>query len=463
MGGLAIALGEVVDDAIIDTENIFRRLRENRLLEVRQPIHKVVFNASMEVRSSVVYATIIVALVFMPLLTLTGVAGKLFAPLGIAYISAILASLLVALTLTPALCFLLLGKAKLDTEDSPLINFIKKRYVKTLLKVEQHYKMTIAISVALIALGLGVLPLFKSQFIPALHEGHFIMHMTLVPGSSEQESLRVGKKVAASLSEIKGVRSIAQWVGRAPNGADTFGTHYSEFEIEIGTLSGEEQNRILNEIREHLSGIDDENIDADADGPTPSGFVGVNFAINTFLTERIEETISGYAASQVINIYGHDLDALDRDAQAIAGVVAGMQGAEDVLVQSPPGTPQISIRLRPEKLLQWGLQPTDVLDTIRASYESVPVAQVYENSRVVRVSVLLEAASRNNLGQIGKLPIVNNEGKLIKLSDIADVTQENGRSKILHSGAKRIQTVTANVRGRDIQGFTDEMKLRLQN
>jgi Cu/Ag efflux pump CusA len=251
LGGLAIALGEVVDDAIIDTENIFRRLRENRLLGVRQPIHKVVFNASMEVRSSVVYATMIVALVFMPLLTLTGVAGKLFAPLGIAYISAILASLLVALTLTPALCYLMLGKSKLSAEDSPMISFIKKRYVTLLHKIEQHYKMTIAISVALIALGLGVLPLFKSQFIPALHEGHFIMHMTLVPGSSEQESLRVGKKVAASLSEIKGVRSIAQWVGRAPNAADPFGTHYSEFEIEIGTLSGGEQNRILNEIREH--------------------------------------------------------------------------------------------------------------------------------------------------------------------------------------------------------------------
>jgi Cu/Ag efflux pump CusA len=283
-----------------------------------------------------------------------------------------------------------------------------------------------------------------------------------VPGSSEQESLRAGKKVAASLSEIKGVRSIAQWVGRAPNAADTFGTHYSEFEIEIGTLSGEEQNRILNEIREHLSGIDDENVDKDADGPTPPGFVGVNFAINTFLTERIEETISGYAASQVINIYGHDLDALDRDAQAVAGVVAGMQGAEDVLVQSPPGTPQISIRLRQEKLLQWGLQPTDVLDTIRASYESVPVAQVYEGSRVVGVSVLLDAASRNNIGQISKLPIINNEGKLIKLGDIADITQENGRSKILHSGAKRIQTVTANVNGRDIQSFTDELKTKLQ-
>ena len=462
LGGLSIALGEVVDDAIIDTENIFRRLRENRSLPSPQPIYKVVFNASMEVRSSVVYATIIVALVFMPLLTLTGVAGKLFAPLGIAYISAILASLLIALTLTPALCYLLLGKAKLSAEDSPLISYIKKRYVKLLHIVEQHYKMTIAITLVLIGLGLGVLPLFKSQFIPALHEGHFIMHMTLVPGTSEQESLRVGKKVAASLSQIKGVKSIAQWVGRAPNAADTFGTHYSEFEIEIGTLSGEEQNRILQEIREHLSGIDDENIDTDSDGPTPPGFVGVNFAINTFLTERIEETISGYAASQVINIYGHDLDALDRDAQTVAGIVAGIPGASDVLVQSPPGTPQIAIRLRQEKLLQWGLQPTDVLDTIRASYESVPVAQVYQGSRVVGVSVLLDSDSRNNISQINKLPIINTEGKLIKLGDIADITQENARSKILHSGAKRIQTVTANVNGRDIESFTNEVKIKLE-
>ena len=462
LGGLAIALGEVVDDAIIDTENIFRRLRENRTLEKPLPIYQVVFNASMEVRSSVVYATIIVALVFMPLLTLTGVAGKLFAPLGMAYIAAILASLLVALTLTPALCYMLLGKANLSAEDSPMIAYIKKHYIELLHKVEQNFKKTIAITLAVIALGLGVLPLFKSQFIPALHEGHFIMHMTLVPGTSEQESLRVGKQVAAELNKIKGVKSIAQWVGRAPNGADTFGTHYSEFEIEIGTLSGEEQNRILQEIREHLSGIDDENIDNDADGKTPPGFVGINFAINTFLTERIEETISGYAASQVINIYGHDLDALDHDAQTVAGIVAGIKGAEDVLVQSPPGTPQISIRLHPEKLLQWGLNPTDVLDTVRTAYESMPVAQVYQGSKVVAVSVLLEGASRHNIDQVRKLPLKNNEGKLIRLADVADVNQENGRSKILHSSAKRIQTVTANVKGRDVESFTKELKTKLE-
>ena len=458
LGGLAIALGEVVDDAIIDTENIFRRLKENRLLTKPAPIYKVVFDASMEVRSSVVYATIIVALVFLPLLTLSGVAGKLFAPLGFAYIAAIMASLVVALTLTPALCYLMLGDAKLDAEDSPIIKAIKKSYVKLLRLIEKQYKLVISISFLIIALGLGILPLFKSQFIPALHEGHFIMHMTAVPGTSEQESLRLGSLVSKAIRAINGVKSVTQWVGRAQNGADTFGTHYSEFEIEIGTLSGQEQDRILAEIREEFTG---ELIDSDGDGKAETGFVGVNFAINTFLTERIEETMSGYAASTVINIYGNDLDALDRDAQKIVAVVNNTKGATDVLVQSPPGTPQAVIRLRPDALAKWGLQAVDVLDTIRAANESLPVSQVYFGSRVVGLSVVLADDARDDIGDIGNIPLFNPEGKLLHLKDIAFITQENGRSKILHSGAKRIQTITANVQGRDVSSFNNEIRKRI--
>lgn len=460
LGGLAIALGEVVDDAIIDTENIFRRLRENRLLAAPLATHRVVFNASMEVRSSVVYATVIVALVFLPLLNLGGVAGKLFAPLGFAYISAIMASLVVALTLTPALCYLLLGNAKLDEADPPLIRIIKKWYVSILHKIEKQYKTVMVISFVFIALGLGILPLFKSQFIPALHEGHYIMHMTAVPGTSEETSLHIGKQVSAVIRNIKGVKSVTQWVGRAPNGADTFGTHYSEFEIEIGAVSAEEQRRILNRIREELAG---ETKDDDKDGKAEPGFVGVSFAINTFLTERIEETISGYAASTVINIYGNDLDALDRDAQAVASVVSSVKGASDVLVQSPLGTPQLVIRLRPEKLALWGLQPTEVLDNIRAAHESVPITQVYQGNRVIGVSVVLAADARDDVQDTGNLPLFNPEGKLLRLRDVADITQENGRSKILHSGAKRIQTVTANVVGRDIDAFTDELKTKINS
>lgn len=458
LGGLAIALGEVVDDAIIDAENIFRRLRENRLTDQPLPAYRIVYDASMEVRKSVVYATFIVALVFVPLLTLGGVGGKLFAPLGIAYIAAILASLVVALTVTPAMCYLMLGKARLDEGDPPVIRSIKSGYVKLLHRIETHYKVILGVSLLLISLGIGILPLFKSQFIPGLHEGHYIMHMTAVPGTSEQESLRLGKKVYEVLKEIDGVKSVAQWVGRAQNGADTFGTHYSEFEIEIGMLSGDEQRRILEEIREAISG---EEVDTDGDGVAEAGFVGTNFAINTFLTERIEETISGYAASVVVNIYGQDLDALDRDAQAIAGILAGTDGGTDIVVQSPPGTPQLVVRLRPERMAAWGLQPLDVLDTVRSAYESVPVSQVYQGNRVIGISVVMAPEARNSVTEVSKLPIITNEGKILQLSDIADITQENGRSKILHAGAKRIQTVTANVSGRDVERYVAEVKERI--
>ncbi len=475
LGGLAIALGEVVDDAIIDTENIFRRLKKNRLLPQPKPVHQVVFNASMEVRSSVVYATIIVALVFVPLLTLSGVAGKLFAPLGLAYITAIMASLVVALTVTPALCYALLGQSKLGAEDSPVIRTIKKKYVKVLYRIEKNYKVVLSISFLLIALGLGILPLFKNHFIPALHEGHFIMHMTAVLGTSEQESLRLGKKVSKVIRSIEGVKSVTQWVGRAPNGADTFGTHYSEFEIEIGTLSGEEQDRILASIRAQLAGKNSES-NSDASENTnintnestvndngAVGFVGVNFAINTFLTERIEETISGYAASTVINIFGNDLDALDRDAQKISHLVSSIPGAQDVLVQSPPGTPQVVIRLRPSKLSRWGLNAVDVLDTLRASYESIPISQIYIGSRVVGLSVALDKEARDDIADIRNIPIFNSDGRLLHLSDIAFINQENGRSKILHAGAKRIQTITANVERRDVESFNTEIKKQIKN
>lgn len=472
LGGLAIALGEVVDDAIIDAENIFRRLRENQQLESPLPAYRVIYEASMEVRKSVVYATFIVAMIFLPLLTLGGVGGKLFAPLGFTYIAAILASLLVALTVTPALCYLMLGRANLEQEDPPVIHAIKNIYIRLLHKIDAHYQLVLSVSFVLIGIGLGILPLFKSQFIPNLHEGHYIMHMTAIPGTSEQESLRLGKKVYESLKSIDGVRTVAQWVGRAQNGADTFGTHYSEFEIEIGMRSGEEQRRILKQIRERLGGIDDDDDDDDdvsdsstevarQDDNEDAGFVGTAFAINTFLSERIEETISGYAASVVINIYGQDLDALDRDVQAIAGILASTQGGADITIQSPLGMPQLSIRLLPERLARWGLQPLDVLDTIRIAYEGIPVSQVYQGSRVIGIAVTMLPTARSDILQVGKLPIMNSEGRVLRLQDIAAITQESGRAKILHAGAKRIQTVTANVSGRDIEGYMADVKERI--
>ncbi len=377
LSGLAIALGEVVDDAIIDVENIFRRLRQNKLKTKPLPIYQVVFNSSMEVRKSVVFATIIIVLVFLPLLSLSGVAGKLFGPLGIAYITSIIASLFVALTVTPALCYLMLGHSNIESEDSPLISFIKKHYERTLRVIEKKSKSIIFISLILICIGISFLPFFKTQFIPPLHEGHFIMHMTAYPGTSEKESIRIGNLVTEKLSQIEGIKSIAQWVGRSPMGADTFGTHYSEFEIELEPLDGPSQDEILDQMNEILHGENKEK----------NGFVGVNFAINTFLTERIEETISGYNASVVINIFGNDLDSIDQDAQKIAILLENIRGSKDITLQSPPGTPEVEIKIDPIKVAKYGINKIDVLNSIRSAYEGYPAAFVYDG--VIKTPVVV--------------------------------------------------------------------------
>jgi len=451
MGGLAIAVGEVVDDAIIDTENIFRRLRLNRTASKPRPVWEVVLGASVEVRSSVVYATFIVALVFVPLLTLGGVAGKLFAPLGLAYILSILASLVVAVTLTPALCYLLLARVDLKSDDPPFVKWLKPRYLGVLRRIERYPGRVIGVTGVVIAIGIGMLPLFSGEFIPALREGHYIMHMSAVPGTSEAESLRIGQKVSQAIGSIEGVRSVAQWVGRSKNGADTFGTHYSEFEIEIGALAGEDQARILREIRATLS------------GERSGAFPGVTFAVNTFLTERIEETITGYAAPFVVNLYGSSLDSLDRDALAIATTLASVPGAHDVQIHALPGTPQLSVRLHHERVAAMGLQPLTVLEAVQAAYEGARVAQIYRGSRVVDLVVLLDPQHRNRINEVGALPLRNPDGRLIRLADVATIEMTGGRYKVLHSAGRRIQTVTANVVARDIAKFERDARTRIES
>ncbi len=450
LSGLAIALGEVVDDAIIDVENIFRRLRENKTLKNKKPLYQVVFESSMEVRKSVVYATLIIVIVFLPLLSLTGVAGKLFGPLGIAYILSILASLIVALTVTPAMSFMLLGQNEnLNTEDSPVIKSLKRNYRKLLLGIESHSKVVLIISLFVIAFGLSFIPLFKTHFIPPLNEGHYIMHMTAYPGTSEDESLRIGNLVSEQLLEIDGVKSIAQWVGRSPLGADTFGTHYSEFEIELSKKSGDDQRRILKSIQDIVY---DKN----------NGFVGVNFAINTFLTERIEETISGYNAAVVINLYGKNLDTLDQDAIKVAQMLETLPGSKDIMLQSPPGNPQVNIKLLPEQLTNYGISRADALDVIRAAYENLPVAQIYERMIPVDIAVTIDTEFKDDLEDIKKLPLSSSSAQIIELGDIAQISQVSGRSKILHQGGKRVQTITSNINNYDLNDYVNNVRKGLE-
>jgi Cu/Ag efflux pump CusA len=474
LGGLAIALGEVVDDAIIDCENIYRRLRENRARATPLPAAQVVFDASIEVRASVVYATFIVALVFLPLLTLSGVAGKLFAPLGLAYIGAILASLAVALTVTPAMSLLLLSGHRLPAGDPPLVAWLKPRYRALLLAVERHRNPVLASAALVMAFGIGLLPLFRGEFIPPLKEGHYIVHMSAVPGTALAESLRLGERVSKELLAIPGVRSVAQWVGRAQNGADTFGPHYSEIEVELGQVSGDEQRRVLAEIRRRLGGEAQDRQAAEGDaggdvgggveageGPAP-GFAGLQFGVNTFLTERIGETVSGFPADVVVNLYGADLDALDHDARAVAALLAGMPGADDVQLLSPPGAPELRLRLRPEALARHGLTAGEVMDAVQTAYEGLEVGQVHGAGQATPLVLVLAPGARQDVSQVAGLPLRSPKGHALTLGDLADLDLVEGRAKILRDAGRRVQTITANLgRGHDAEQFTARLQRRI--
>lgn len=443
LGGLAIAIGEVVDDAVIDVENIFRRLRENRQSKTPRSAFKVVLDASIEVRGAVVYATFAVALVFIPVLTMSGIAGRLFAPLGVAYILSTLASLGVALTVTPALSFLLLSRRDLPEREPPVVGWLKERYHTLLLRIERRPRAVLG-AIALFTLaGLAFLPFLGGGFLPELREGHFILHMSAVPGTSLTESLRIGRQVTSELLKFPVVRSVAQRVGRAEKAEDVFGTHYSEFEVNLKPLGGEEMEVAQAEIRRMLT-----------------QFPGVNFALKTFLTERVEETLSGYTAAVAVNLYGDDLDLIDQKAHEVAKILGEVSGATDIQVQSPPGTPQIVIRLRASDLVRWGFDPVEVLEAVQTAYQGERVGQIYEGNRIFDVSVILPAKHRS-IAQIEKLSLRNSEGTYLPLRQLADVYETLGRYIVLHEGARRIQTITCNVAGRDVGAFVTEARKRI--
>jgi CzcA family heavy metal efflux pump len=435
LGGLAIAIGVVVDDAIIDVENIVRRLRENKRLAEPSPSARVVLDACLEVRSAVVYATLAVILVVLPVMALSGLAGRLFGPLGLSYMLAVLASLLVALTVTPALAMAFLSR-QVPARDPPVVRWTRAGYESLLTAIARRPRIVIGAAAGFTLAGCATLPLFHTSFIPELREGHFIVHMSAVPGTSIDESLRIGHHVSDALRELPMVRSVAQRVGRAEKATDTWGTHYSEFEVDLKPLSGEEAEQAQAEVRKALS-----------------GFLGVNFSVKTFLTERVEETLSGYTAAVAVNVFGNDLDVLDGKAQEIARILGELPRATDVQIQSPPGLPQLTIRLRKSDLERWGFDAVEVLDLVRAAYQGDVVGQTYQGNQVFNVITILDKDNRSHITQVGNLPLRSPGGSYVLLKQIADVFEIPGRYQVLHEGARRLQTVTANVAGGEVAAF----------
>jgi CzcA family heavy metal efflux pump len=440
LSGLAIAIGEVVDDAIIDVENIFRRLRQAGSTLSKKELFQLALNASIEVRSSVIYATFIVVLVFLPVLTMSGIQGRLFAPLGESYIYAIVASLLlVALTVTPALSYVLLPKATETAREPRYITSLKSRYADLLGWLSLRPRAVILSGLTLFGLAVIMLPFLGGTLLPQLREGHFIVHMTALPGTSLVESERLGSLISRAVLRDPDVRRVAQQIGRAELGIDTAGVHYSEFHIDLKPLSGEQAIQAESRIRDILS-----------------EFPGASFETKTFLTERMEEVSSGARAQVVIRVFGDNLDTIDQKAREVLQVIGRVRGAVEAHLASPPGTPQLMIRLQPQRLLQFGFQPVNLLDAIQTAYQGTIAGQVYDRNRVFDVSVLLPPQLRDNPEVAGSLIVQNAEGARVPLSQLADIYEASGRYSVTHYGTRRVQEVLCNVMGRDLTSFVRE-------
>jgi CzcA family heavy metal efflux pump len=442
LGGFAISIGVVVDDAIIGLENVWRRLRQSRERNESRSAFSIVLDATLEVRSPIVYATFIVAAVFVPVLMMSGINGRLFAPLAVAFLLATFASLIVAVTLTPALCYWLLPRVKMT--EPKYIDWLKRQHHRWLEVIARHSGLVIGATVIVCVGAAAVVPFLGGEFLPEFKEGHYILRMTMAPGSSTAASLKMGIAVSEQLLKNPDIQSVSDEVGRAEQGEDTAGPEFSELHVELRPGLANSEEVVKERIRATLA-----------------TFPGVSFAITPFLTERIEEVLSGARGEVVVKLFGNDLDALDRKAEEVRRIIASVPGAVDVYSQAQSGSPEVTVSLRKDRLEQFGFQPLSVLDAVQTAYQGTVVAQTFENNRVFDVNVLLDPARRGNPEAIGALLVENSSGLRLPLRELATVQPTAGRFIVEHEGTLRRLQVTCDVEDRDLVSFVSAVKRRL--
>jgi CzcA family heavy metal efflux pump len=438
LGGFAVALGVLVDDAIIGIENIMRRLRENQLLP--QPLGRleVIREASLEVRGPVIYATAVVIAVFLPEIFTTSVQGHFVGPLALAFIFAVLASLVVAMTATPALCALLLRRHDARPE-SGWLRQLKGWQRQAVHGVANHFKVVLAVLIACVIAAGVALPFLGGTFMPDFREGHFVMQVSSsIPGTSLEEMLNVGKRISAEILALPYVASVEQQVGRAELGEDTWGPHRSEFHVELKPDSSVDQGAAqdaLRKILEHYPGLQSEVV--------------------TFLGDRISESLSGETAQVAVKVFGDDLDALDATGGRIVAVLGKIPGVVDLQFKRQSGTPAIAIQLHPDALLASGLKAQDILDTIETAYTGAQVGQTFSGTRTVDAVVLLPEALRHQPGGLAQLMISGPLGP-VPLSQVARILVTQDRYSIEHDGGQRRISVTFNVNGASLQSVVQQ-------
>ncbi|MGE3497088.1 MAG: efflux RND transporter permease subunit [Candidatus Binatia bacterium] len=443
IAGLVIAIGEVVDDAIIDVENIMRRLRLNRRAAQPAPVAQVVLEASVEVRSAVVFASLIVILVFVPAFFLHGLAGTFFRPLALSYVLAILASLAVALTVTPTLSLLMLPGTPDRPRDAPLVRALKRHYRAVLPQFVVRPRLAVAMLVAAFAATAVVLPGLGEEFLPDFKETDFLMHWIAKPGTSLDEVRRLAVRVSDELRAIPGVRNFGAHIGRAVAADEVVGSNFGE-----GWLS--------------LDPAADYDATAARIQDVVAGYPGLIRDVLTYLKERINEVLSGDTAAAVVRIYGPDIGVLRERAEAVRSAIAGVPGVVDVHVEAQLSVPHVQVRLRPEAASNFGLTPGQVRRASATLINGMKVGEVYRDEQVVDVTVWGVERVRAELQALRALLIETPSGARVPLANVADVEIVPAPNEIAREHASRRIDVLYDVeRGADLGSVARAIEARV--
>lgn len=441
IAGLVIALGEVVDDAIIDVENIIRRLKLNQFLDSPQTKLQVIVNASLEVRSAVVFATLIVMVVFLPVFFLDGIAGAFFKPLAMAYLLAILASLIVALVVTPALSFMLLNPNQEEKETS-IVSWLHRQYGKLLdVVLLKPKKIFVFAAAAFFITSIGSFFL-GSEFLPAFKETDFLMHFLERPGASIQQMKKMTLRASHDLLKIPGVRNFGAHIGRAEAADEVVGPNFTELWISIDPNVDYEQT--IKAIQK-----------------TMQGYSGIFTDVQTYLKERSKEVLSGTSSSIVVRLFGPDLEVLRKQAEVIKQTMQSVEGISDLKVEPQVLIPQIEIRLNQQAALRYGINTNDIRKVTSTILKGTKVGEIYEAQQKVDVVVIGSDESKLDLNAIQQLPIDSAFGPQIRVKDVADVYIVGMPNEIKREAVSRRIDIVANAKNRDLGSVAAEVESKV--
>ena len=447
LGGMAIAIGSLVDDAIVDVENVFRRLRLNHSLPPaeRRSVIAVVYDASREVRLPILYSTLIIMASFLPLFCLSGMEGRLLVPLGIAFIAALVASTLVALTLTPVLCSYL-GKMQ-DREgvakEPPVSAFLKRHYVGLLAVVVRHKRLVVGLSAVSLVLALGWLCTFGRNFLPPFNEGSFTINVTTVPGISLEESDRIGRQVEQILLEVPEIETVGRKTGRAELDEHALGVNASEIEAPY-VLKDRSKDQLLADIRHRLAAVP-----------------GASIEIGSPVTHRIDAMLSGSKANIAIKIFGDDLTTLYHLGQQVKQQIADVEGIGDLTVEQQVERPQLQIKPRRTLLAQRGISLSAFATAVRVLLSGEQIGTVYEGDKAFSLVLKVDDDLRATAERLRSLPLDAGD-QMVPLGQVADVVTGTGPNTINRENGRRRLVVAVSVSGRDLSSVVGDIKERVK-